>query len=61
MIGLALATQEPFGLSTVESEWYSLVRGGCVGIGFEHMAKDLGLTIKPRLHGVDKSTKTIEF
>ena len=44
-------TQEPQALSSGESEWYSLVRSACAGIGFMNMAKDLGRDLQPRLWG----------
>ena len=51
MLKIASSTQVPLSLSSAESEWYALVRGGCVAIGFANMAKDLGRVLQPRLHG----------
>eukprot|EP00973_Karenia_brevis_P084755 11760498-Karenia_brevis.AAC.1 len=45
------ATQDPQALSSGESEWYGLVRGACVAVGFVNMATNFGRTLRGRLFG----------
>ena len=51
MIKCVVGTQEEPALSSGESEWYSLVRSAASVIGMANMARDLGVTLKPRLAG----------
>ena len=49
MLRLSATTQTVQALSTGESEFYGLVKGGSIVIGAVAMAKDLGANLKARL------------
>eukprot|EP00971_Amphidinium_carterae_P243137 4828320-Amphidinium_carterae.1 len=51
MMKLTCATQQPIAFSSAESEYYALVRAGCVGIGFINLLGDWGKTLELVLHG----------
>ena len=48
------------GLSSAESEYYALTKGGCSGLGLQSLFADWNLKLQLSLHTDSSSAKTVE-
>ena len=52
-------SQSVVGLSSAESEYYALTKGGSIGLGLRSLALDWGITLDVRLHGDNSSALSL--